>query len=310
MTRLFLSALCLATVCLWGSPSQAQEDRANEPPAHISVVDGTAILERDGRRDTELMSMPLLSGDRLRTQAGRVEVLFADGSALHLDDNTVVDFQSDEVVRLLEGRVRLSVAGPARDLSYRIDAPSAWVQISTPGEYRVAILRDDGGGAGRPSRQRGARERAGAQLHLRRRTHVRPARLGAIAGLRFQFRRVGCLRSLVGGAARSAARCVRTVPARGCQALRTSVRHVRQLALRTGLWLRLVSPCQRRLAAVLPRPLGEPASLRLDLDRRRSVGLAHSPLRPLGLFERGVVSGFREERGDRRGCRGPTHRGT
>jgi|SoiMethySBSTD1v2_1073268.scaffolds.fasta_scaffold00203_41 uncharacterized protein DUF6600/FecR-like protein len=143
MTRLPLFALCLATVCLWGSPSHAQENAANQPPAHISVVDGTAILERDGRRDTELMSMPVLSGDRLRTQAGRVEVLFADGSALHLDDNTVVDFQSDEVVRLLEGRVRLNVAGPVRDLSYRIDAPSAWVQISTPGEYRVAVLRDE-----------------------------------------------------------------------------------------------------------------------------------------------------------------------
>ncbi|HEU4891823.1 MAG TPA: FecR family protein, partial [Vicinamibacterales bacterium] len=143
MTRLPLFALCLATVCLWGSPSHAQENVANQPPAHISVVDGTAILERDGRRDTELIAMPVLSGDRLRTQAGRVEVLFADGSALHLDDNTVVDFQSDEVVRLLEGRVRLNVAGPARDLSYRIDAPSAWVQISTPGEYRVAVLRDE-----------------------------------------------------------------------------------------------------------------------------------------------------------------------
>jgi uncharacterized protein DUF6600/FecR-like protein len=142
MTRLPVSALCLVTVCLWGHPSRAQDNAANEPPAHISVVDGTASLERDGRRDTELTSMPVLSGDRLRTQAGRVEVLFADGSALHLDDNTVVDFQSDEVVRLLDGRVRLNVAGPARDLSYRIDAPSAWVQISTPGEYRVAILRD------------------------------------------------------------------------------------------------------------------------------------------------------------------------
>ena len=142
MTRLPVSALCLVTVCLWGSPSWAQDNAANEPPAHISVVDGTAALERDGRRDTDLTSMPVLSGDRLRTQAGRVEVLFADGSALHLDDNTVVDFQSDEVVRLLEGRVRLNVAGPARDLSYRIDAPSAWVQIGVPGEYRVAILRE------------------------------------------------------------------------------------------------------------------------------------------------------------------------
>src|SRR5687767_4000632 len=144
MTRLTVSALCLMMVCLWGTPARAQEDvGASDPPAHISLVEGAAILERDGRSDTDLTSMPLLAGDRLRTQGGRVEVLFTDGSALHLDANTTVDFQSDEVVRLLEGRVRLSVAGRSRDLSYRIDAPSAWVQISTPGEYRISVLRSD-----------------------------------------------------------------------------------------------------------------------------------------------------------------------
>ncbi len=50
--------------------------------------------------------MPVLAGDRVRTRAGRVEVLFADGSTLHLDGNTLVDFQSDDVIRLLDGRVR------------------------------------------------------------------------------------------------------------------------------------------------------------------------------------------------------------
>jgi hypothetical protein len=144
MTRLTVSALCLMTVCLWATPAGAQEeDGASDPPAHISLVEGVATLERDGRSDTDLMSMPLLAGDRLRTQGGRVEVLFADGSALHLDANTMLDFQSDEVVRLLQGRVRLSVAGRSRDLSYRIDAPSAWVQISTPGEYRISVVRSD-----------------------------------------------------------------------------------------------------------------------------------------------------------------------
>ena len=118
-----------------------------------------------GRRATWL-SMPLLAGDRLRTQGGRVEVLFTDGSALHLDANSVVDFQSDEVVRLLEGRVRLSVAGRSRDLSYRIDAPSAWVQISTPGEYRVSVLRSEEVELAVLARQRRVRQRAGAQLHL------------------------------------------------------------------------------------------------------------------------------------------------
>ena len=148
MTRRPVAILSTVLVCLWPLPVFGQDAAppapvATDPPAHISVVDGTALLERDGRTDTEVLSMPLLAGDRVRTQAGRVEILFTDGSALHLDEQTTLDFQSDEVVRLLSGRVRLSVSGASRELAYRIDAPSAWVQISNPGEYRVSVLRGD-----------------------------------------------------------------------------------------------------------------------------------------------------------------------
>jgi hypothetical protein len=146
MTRR-LVPFVMAMVSLCGLPAAAQDSPAPDvasadPPAHISFVDGAAVLERDGQAESDPLSMPLLAGDRLRTQGGRVEVLFADGSALHLDANTLVDFQSDEVVRLLEGQIRLSIAGPSREVSYRIDAPSAWVQIVDPGEYRIAIVRD------------------------------------------------------------------------------------------------------------------------------------------------------------------------
>jgi hypothetical protein len=127
-----------------GSPAAAQ-DASADSPAHISVVDGRAVLERDGQPDSSPLSMPLLAGDRIRTENGRVEVLFTDGSTLHLDASTVVDFQSDEVVRLLDGRIRVNVAGPNRGVSYRIDAPGGWVQISAPGEYRVAVIRQGDG---------------------------------------------------------------------------------------------------------------------------------------------------------------------
>jgi hypothetical protein len=148
MSRRPVSTLSTLLVCLWALPVSGQEpvppaQAGTDPPAHVSVVDGTALLERDGRTDTEVLSMPLLAGDRVRTQAGRVEILFADGSALHLDEQTMVDFQSDEVVRLLSGRVRLSVSAASREVAYRIDAPSAWVQINNPGEYRVSLLRGD-----------------------------------------------------------------------------------------------------------------------------------------------------------------------
>jgi len=142
MSRLApLVSITLLCVCA-PAPANAQ-DSAAESPAHISLVDGAAVLERDGRTESAPASMPLLAGDRVRTQNGRVEILYADGSTLHLDTDTLVDFQSNEVIRLLSGRVRLNIinlTGANRRVSYRVDAPSAWVQVATPGEYRISVL--------------------------------------------------------------------------------------------------------------------------------------------------------------------------
>ena len=136
----FTSCACRAALMLvFGGPVAAQD--APDTPAHISVVDGAATLEREGQPDPAPLSMPLLAGDRLRTANGRIEVLFGDGATLHIDASSVVDFQSDDVIRLLEGRVRLTLPGPRREVSYRIDAPGGWVQIEEPGEYRVAVIR-------------------------------------------------------------------------------------------------------------------------------------------------------------------------
>jgi hypothetical protein len=143
MPRLALVASLLLWCLAASAPARAQ-DTVNDAPAHISVVDGAVVLERDGRSETAPLSMPLLSGDRIRTEGGRAEILFGDGSTLHLDSNTRVDFQSDEVIRLLEGRVRLNIptAGNAgaRNVDYRVDAPSAWVQIVRSGAYRISVL--------------------------------------------------------------------------------------------------------------------------------------------------------------------------
>jgi hypothetical protein len=137
------AAFAAVLFACFAAPSFAQDTVADETPAHVSFVDGDVVLERDGRPDTAPASMPLLAGDRVRTNVGRVEILFADGSALHADNHTVVDFQSDEVVRLLEGRMRLSIPGQARDLNYRVDGPAAWVQIVEAGEYRISVVRGE-----------------------------------------------------------------------------------------------------------------------------------------------------------------------
>jgi hypothetical protein len=142
MNRL-ASCACVAALLIAFCARASAQDATADPPAHISVVDGTASLERDGRPEPAPTSMPLLAGDRLRTENGRVEVMFADGATLHLDTSSTVDFQSDDVIRLLDGRVRLTIPGPQRAVSYRIDAPGGWIQIQEPGEYRVAVTRAD-----------------------------------------------------------------------------------------------------------------------------------------------------------------------
>ncbi len=166
-------------------------------------VDGAAILERDGRTESAPVIMPLLAGDRVRTQNGRVEVLFADGSTLHLDANTLVDFQSDEVIRLLEGRVRLNIVGPAATcgLSHRravgVGADSRARRVpdcraprrarSRAAEVELAVLR----GGAELVNEDGRTALAGRRARLRARGHW------SLDGVRLQLRIVGRVRSLV-----------------------------------------------------------------------------------------------------------------
>jgi hypothetical protein len=145
LPRLALTFALAALVCppaLYAQSTQPEPDAA--APAHVSHVDGTVSLEREGRAESSPLNMPLLSGDRLRTMEGRVEVLFADGSTLHLDARSTIDVQSDDLVRLTEGRLRLNILGPQRAVAYRIDSPAGSARITQPGEYRIAFLRGTG----------------------------------------------------------------------------------------------------------------------------------------------------------------------
>jgi hypothetical protein len=114
-------------------------DYSDDVPAHIAVVDGTATIERDGRVETAEENIILLAGDRLRTERGRVEVLFADGSTLDLDHYTRLDLMSDSLLRLLAGRVRLTIARTTSALDYRVDAAPGSVWIKAAGDYRVTL---------------------------------------------------------------------------------------------------------------------------------------------------------------------------
>lgn len=120
-------------------PADAQ-DFSDDVPAHISVVHGAATIEHDGKVENAEANMILLAGDRLRTTRGRLEVLYDDGSALHLDEHSSVDLLADSLVRLRAGRIRLLVARTSRPIEYRVDAAPASALIRAAGEYRIALL--------------------------------------------------------------------------------------------------------------------------------------------------------------------------
>jgi hypothetical protein len=141
MVRHMLPSLAAAAlICALGVPAAAQDVPDTPPPAHVSYVDGSATLERDGRPETSPLNMPLLTGDRLQTADGRLEVLFGDGTALEMDRGTTLDLQSAVLLRLMDGQVRLSVNSVTAENPYRIDSPAGSVRVEAPGEYRIALL--------------------------------------------------------------------------------------------------------------------------------------------------------------------------
>ena len=140
-TALTFALAILIPAGVLAQTSQPRQEPDVSAPAHVSHVEGTVTLERDGRPETSPLNMPLLSGDRLKTVDGRVEILFADGSALHLDTRSTLDIQSDELARLIDGRMRLAMAG--RGLTYRIDSPAGSVRIAQPGEFKLSMLHGD-----------------------------------------------------------------------------------------------------------------------------------------------------------------------
>ena len=318
MTRRPVSILGTLLHVSLGSPGiragiRAAGQPATDPPAHISVVDGTAVLERDGRTRRRTARpcrcSPAIACAR---EAGRVEMLFADGSALHLDEHTIVDFQSDEVVRLLDGRRAAQRPGPvARDrVSHRRAVGLGADQ--QPGR----VSRRPSCGATTKSSSRSCAAARSSSTNRDAAT-CRPAsaptpRAGrAVARLRLQFGGVGCVRSLVRSrAAISGSACPPSICPKTCGAYAPafdtygSWRHEPAYGY---VWYPRVQVGWR------PYYHGrwvEPAALWLDVDRERSLGMADAPLRPLGHLRRRRGSGFPGDRGRRRGSRGGTRQAT
>ena len=93
-------ALVIAFCLALSSAARAQEP---PPPAYLAVVEGVATLERNGESEPAMRDMPFVEGDRLRTENGRVEIQFPDGTAIEVAENSLVEAVTPTRVRLLAG---------------------------------------------------------------------------------------------------------------------------------------------------------------------------------------------------------------
>jgi hypothetical protein len=126
-------------------PSSAQD---LVTPPHLAAAEGSVTLERESQSESAASGLVLLAGDRIRTGAGRAEILFPDGSALAIDEQTSVDLLDRNLLRLIEGRVLLTVAGagdPRSAALFQIDTRTSSVRTQGPGEYSVMVSQYSSG---------------------------------------------------------------------------------------------------------------------------------------------------------------------
>ena len=283
-------------------------DWSDDVPAHIAIVEGTAWLERDNIVEAGSENVPLPVGDRLRTERGRLEVLFADGTVLDLDERTTVELLSDSLMRMQRGRVRLSIARASSSTDYRVDAAGTSAVLRTPGEYRVTV--DDTtrttprvavtvihGAAELSSRYGHAQVRAGFEAWATATSDPTPPYVASVA-----------FWDAFDAGAMSSIRTTRRPSLRGTSRrespVRRPVRPLRLMAVRRLVRLRLVSACRHNVASVLSGPLVVRGCVRVGLGRRRSLVMADSSLRTLGHERESVVLDSRSSLGTSVGWHG------
>ena len=132
-----IAAATVVACCLTSAPATAQP----AAPPHLSIVDGSVVVEHPSGREAAAPGVPLVAGDKVRTGRGRAEILFGTGAALHLDDDTLVVIDGDADVQLASGRVVMLGAPDAADV-LQLDTAPASVRIAGGSNARVGF-RDD-----------------------------------------------------------------------------------------------------------------------------------------------------------------------
>lgn len=146
-----LASAATAALLLSAAPSFAQNPFPSDAtsssfdgqaPAHLAAAEGDVQLAREGVDEPASFGMPVIAGDRLRTGRGRAELLYADGTSVAVDEFTTVELQSEVLLRLSTGRLRLVVARAAgtNAPTLQVDTPAGSAFIDGPGEVVVGLL--------------------------------------------------------------------------------------------------------------------------------------------------------------------------
>ncbi len=275
------------TIPVWGLVLLAAPvSAAAQPtaPAHVSQVDGQATVARLSGAQSAVADLPLLPGDRVQTDQGRVELLFGDGAIVHMDEQTTVDVNAGNVAQLLGGR--LVVAADAAGGSLQVDASPASVRLVDSGEVRLVLDASSGTPLLDVGVVRGEVEvasEAGVET-VRAGEHVvvsegeAPSPPVAFNSAREDgfFRWSNALLDSRRGTTSAA-----YLPS-DLETYAGTLDQVRQLGLPGAVRVRAVPRGRSGLASVSSRALAARGRHRVDLPRPRSVGMADAPLRPLG----------------------------
>jgi FecR protein len=113
---------------------------AGAAPANLAYVEGDVTIVHDGLAERADPPLMLIDGDIVRTRNGRAEIVFADGTILHLSEEAELEILAPERVRLFTGRalIRVSAAATRR---YFVDTPAATVRLDMRGEYGITTDR-------------------------------------------------------------------------------------------------------------------------------------------------------------------------
>lgn len=126
--------LAAAWMALPAYAQDAAAPPAGPAPANLAHVEGTVDLVLDGVVERADPPQMLIAGDVVRTRHGRAEIVFGDGTLLHLAEDSEIELLGDEHLRLLAGRAILRV-GYSLARPYIVDTPASSVRLEREGEY-------------------------------------------------------------------------------------------------------------------------------------------------------------------------------